>query len=285
MKMCREQRVVKASGGSRNACAANAVSAANATGAARRAAQKRAGFQLERFGTATALQAKYEVPMSSKPYVIVVGTDYSTHAEKALRAAYEQARRCAPAELHVCHVSLASAAVGAELAAPGPFPVAFGGLGALPVLSLDEQKAQLVKYLDQLIATLPDFRDAQVRVFAHVLLDAPTFGVTGLASTLEANLIVVGSHGRHGVARWLLGSVAEAVVRQANCPVLVVPPEPEALKVPSIEPPCPDCVATRKSSANQELWCERHREHHGRRHTYHQNDRVGAETNLPLVMR
>ena len=221
--------------------------------------------------------------MSTEPYVIVAGTDYSQHARRALDAAYQQARGHAPSDLHICHVSIASGAAAAELAMPSPLP--FGGLGAVPIRSLDEQKAELVKYLDSWIEALPGFQDAGVRVFAHVMLDAPTFGVARLAAQLDADLIVVGSHGRHGVARWLLGSVAESVVRQATCPVLVVPPAPEALPTPAIEPPCPDCVAARRASSNRELWCEHHRERHGRRHTYHQADRVGAETNLPLLVR
>jgi len=42
------------------------------------------------------------------------------------------------------------------------------------------------------------------------------------AAEWPAELIVVGSHGRSGISRVMLGSVAEAVVRQATCPVLVV---------------------------------------------------------------
>jgi nucleotide-binding universal stress UspA family protein len=42
------------------------------------------------------------------------------------------------------------------------------------------------------------------------------------AEELAAELIVVGSHGRTGLTRMLLGSVAERVVRLAHCPVLVV---------------------------------------------------------------
>jgi nucleotide-binding universal stress UspA family protein len=42
------------------------------------------------------------------------------------------------------------------------------------------------------------------------------------AAKLPADLIVLGSHGRTGLARLLLGSVAEQVVRKATCPVLVV---------------------------------------------------------------
>ena len=39
----------------------------------------------------------------------------------------------------------------------------------------------------------------------------------------DVDLIVIGTHGRTGVSRLLIGSVAEKVVRHASCPVLVVP--------------------------------------------------------------
>jgi nucleotide-binding universal stress UspA family protein len=38
-----------------------------------------------------------------------------------------------------------------------------------------------------------------------------------------ADLIIMGSHGRDGAARWFLGSVAETVLRHATCPVMVIP--------------------------------------------------------------
>ena len=41
---------------------------------------------------------------------------------------------------------------------------------------------------------------------------------------LEAELIVMGTHGRQGMPRFFLGSVAEQVIRAAHCPVLTVPP-------------------------------------------------------------
>jgi universal stress protein A len=42
------------------------------------------------------------------------------------------------------------------------------------------------------------------------------------AETLKADLIVIGTHGRSGVERFFLGSVAETVIRRAPCPVLTV---------------------------------------------------------------
>jgi nucleotide-binding universal stress UspA family protein len=214
----------------------------------------------------------------SKPYIVVVGTDYSGVAARALHAAFEAARRYAPAELHVVHAVTAMETGGVAMPP-------FVATGAVVARNLDEQQAELVKILDSELATLPSFRDAHIRVIAHIRMSAPVFAITELAAELEADAIVVGSHGRHGMARWLLGSVAEAVIRQAPCPVLVIPPLPHELPVPAIEPPCPRCVTARQESGGKEVWCEQHREHHGRRHVYHQGDRVAAETNMPLVVR
>jgi len=211
-------------------------------------------------------------------YIVVAGTDFSEQATRALRTAFELARTHVPAELHVVHASTAvSAAVGSA--------IPLGGPPACSEQDLDEQQAELVRHLDEQLGKLPGFAESGVSVMSHVLLDAPMFAITRLASELDADVIVVGSHGRHGLARWLLGSVAEAVVRQASCPVLVVPPLPDELRVPTIEPPCPACMDQRRASAGAEQWCESHRHRHGRRHVYHQADRLGADINFPLVIR
>jgi len=47
-------------------------------------------------------------------------------------------------------------------------------------------------------------------------------GIVTAARENNADLIVIGTHGRHGLSRWILGSTAEAVLRQADCPVLCV---------------------------------------------------------------
>lgn len=47
--------------------------------------------------------------------------------------------------------------------------------------------------------------------------------IVARASELSADLLVLGTHGRSGFERWVLGSVAEKVLRQARCPVLTVP--------------------------------------------------------------
>lgn len=57
---------------------------------------------------------------------------------------------------------------------------------------------------------------------AHLVLGEPRKEIVKLGEELEAGLIVVGSRGLGGVARALTGSVSDAVVRHAHCPVLVV---------------------------------------------------------------
>jgi len=59
-------------------------------------------------------------------------------------------------------------------------------------------------------------------VKVHVVSGEPRDAILEASKRCEADLIVIGSHGRRGLSRMVLGSVAEAVVRRAECPVLVV---------------------------------------------------------------
>ncbi|CAN5855487.1 hypothetical protein BH11MYX2_BH11MYX2_26680 [soil metagenome] len=91
-----------------------------------------------------------------------------------------------------------------------------------------------------------------------------------MASSLRADLVVVGTEGRTGIARMALGSVAEKVVRHAGCSVLVVRPKDYHAAVESgIEPPCGDCAVQNKT-ARKELWCERHAAHHPHGHVHYE---------------
>ncbi len=119
-------------------------------------------------------------------------------------------------------------------------------------------------------------------LFSHIRVASPGAELAQFAVDVAADLLVVGTHGRTGIVRLLLGSVAHAVVTLAPCPVLVVRPK-QLTEAPRLEPPCPQCLEARRQSDGTQLWCEQHRTKHGQRHTYHQTDRVGTETNFPLV--
>ncbi len=58
--------------------------------------------------------------------------------------------------------------------------------------------------------------------FEFLEIGKPAAKIVEAANSWPADLIVIASHGREGVERLLLGSVAESVVRNASCPVLVV---------------------------------------------------------------
>jgi nucleotide-binding universal stress UspA family protein len=56
----------------------------------------------------------------------------------------------------------------------------------------------------------------------RLLAGDPAEAIIRLAQTEDVDMIVMGTHGRRGLTRLLMGSVAEAVVRAAPCPVLTV---------------------------------------------------------------
>jgi len=221
---------------------------------------------------------------SPQPYLILAAVDFSAASDLALQRAIELAMEKPAAALHVVNV-LPVYQLGPSVAADqtsGTF------VGALP--STKDAADHLRVYVERRIAA---FREAHPQanlgfldqVVAHQRLDVPSEEIAALAADLRADLVVVGTHGRRGLSRLLLGSVAEGVVRLAPCPVLVVRPKAEPAPEPAIEPPCPRCVEVRRETNNAELWCEQHRERHGERHVYHQGDRVSQETNMPLVVR
>jgi nucleotide-binding universal stress UspA family protein len=68
---------------------------------------------------------------------------------------------------------------------------------------------------------------------ARVRVGEPAREIVREAAAWAADLLVVGTHARTGAARWLLGSVAETVLRDAPCSILVIPPAPQPARVPA----------------------------------------------------
>ena len=59
-------------------------------------------------------------------------------------------------------------------------------------------------------------------VHCHAIEGLARTEISRVAAQVGSHLIVMATHGREGVSRWLLGSVAEAVTRQSSCPVLLM---------------------------------------------------------------
>jgi nucleotide-binding universal stress UspA family protein len=214
---------------------------------------------------------------TNRPQIVVVGVDYSDTSDLALMHALEIASRAPHAEVHAVHAAAAFPLLAGLQAGPDPMPA---------VTTPHELEFELERHVDRCIARFVNQTDPASplpeRVVLHVAIGSPAEELAAVARELEAHLVIVGTHGRQGLSRVLLGSVAEGVVRMAPCPVLVVRPR-EVAAAPRIEPPCEHCVRTRFATGGQRLWCNQHSESHGPRHTYHQDDRIASDGGMPLV--
>ncbi len=127
-------------------------------------------------------------------------TDYSDLSRPAFELACALARDYS-AELIICHVE------------PAPTAVVNG-------MVIEISIGELAKLTAQLEQVKPD--DRGIRVTHKLLRGDPASEIIRLAEKVKADLIVLGTHGRGGFSRLILGSVAEGVMRLAPCPVLTV---------------------------------------------------------------
>ncbi|HEX5062197.1 MAG TPA: universal stress protein [Kofleriaceae bacterium] len=142
------------------------------------------------------------------PKNILVPTDLSEGAEEALDYACELARQFG-ATVHLLHV------IGIPTLGVPELGV------ALTSTVIDSMVRENQEALERLVD-----RKRTMATFGAPLLrtgDARDL-INQTAKELTADLIVMGTHGRRGVSRALLGSVTETVVRTAPCPVLTVRP-------------------------------------------------------------
>lgn len=87
------------------------------------------------------------------------------------------------------------------------------------VLPLDSG-GELARASDGLAAAETRVRDPRIAYESATLVGCPEVEIARRARETSADLIVMGTHGRSGLAHALLGSVAEKVVRHAPCPIL-----------------------------------------------------------------
>jgi nucleotide-binding universal stress UspA family protein len=118
----------------------------------------------------------------------------------------------------------------------------------------------------RLVATLNGVTYDPSRVKAHARLGKPVNVLLQFCTDYEADVLVVGTHGRQGLDRLLIGSVAEELVRKARCPVLVLravdyegltkTQVPDAAYAPGSAPvhPYPSVAPERTVSTTSESW-------------------------------
>jgi universal stress protein A len=148
-----------------------------------------------------------------KAQLIIFPTDFSHCGDAALRMATSLARDSG-AKLLIVHVEEP--------------PVAYGG-GEMYYGVPDPASEDLWRMLREVVPTDPAVP------FEHRLITGdPSSAIARLAEEEQADMIIMGTHGRTGLTRLLMGSVAEAVVRRAPCPVLTYkqPAEPAPPETP-----------------------------------------------------
>ena len=142
---------------------------------------------------------------------IMHATDYSPASRPAFRKAVDLAKRL-HRKLVLVHVL-----------SPVVVPVMSGEMYILPAIYDDLQRtARMVaqRHLSRLVARA---KQAGVRGSSRLVEGVPVAErIVRTARALHADLIVMGTHGRSGVTRMVLGSVASRVVATASCPVLTV---------------------------------------------------------------
>ena len=139
---------------------------------------------------------------------ILLPVDFSEPCFEATKYAVELAEKF-DATLHLLHV-IVDPVVYLPMFESNPLP------------SHEEFESYAQQQLDAWIA---DQDKSRCTTETHWIHGSPFVEIVKFARGTETDLIVIGTHGRGPVTHLLMGSVAERVVRKANCPVLTVRPK------------------------------------------------------------
>ncbi len=188
--------------------------------------------------------------MTTKPSIIVLGIDYSDSSGLAFEEALSLAT--ARTSLHAVHVFDHADPMGLTQVAWQIDPAKHEE----ETKKLREHVLDLARLHARKVGAIPNLDS----IYAHVRIGNADEHIVQLANDLGATMIIIGSHGRRGLRRLLVGSIAERVVRLALCPVLVVKTREVQGRapVPRLETPCDDCSKIRESSAGEQLFCAEH---------------------------
>ena len=148
---------------------------------------------------------------------ILYATDFSSNSEAAFRYASSLAS-AENATLYIVHV---------DDVTPG---LVFGDVGYGYVPEVDEITREEHRELLKLVPPRQEVK------YEHHLLRGDAAGeLLRITESEDIDLIIMGTHGRTGLSRALMGSVAEKVVRRAKCPVLTIKQPERSAKKTSVE--------------------------------------------------
>lgn len=158
------------------------------------------------------MAAEEEVPLhnsASDPRVVLIAVDASGNAPMVVNTGARLARSFPSAAVHIVHVFRASRFDRARAGSPTP-----------PTDAIEDAK----EHVDFHVRSARKVCRNDVR--GHFLVGDPVTEVTKLADELKTDLLVLGTHDHSGLERFLLGSIAENLMRQVRCSVFVVRPAP-----------------------------------------------------------
>ncbi len=149
------------------------------------------------------------MPKPPNAQTVVVSTDFSDRGDAALAHAF---RLASDQDARVVMVHVIDAR-------PTPNPLY---AHYYPIPTPEQVREAEARATETLRARIPDDLRGSERIETLVGHGAPAPEILRIAAERRASLIVIATHGRTGLQRLALGSVAERVVREASCPVLVV---------------------------------------------------------------
>ena len=140
---------------------------------------------------------------------IIVPTDFSNYSDLALQKALDLAEAC-NAKIYLTHV---------VEEAPDIFALdRFNKKGQKKIMK-DLQK-QSKEFFEKQIAKYPDAQ--KVDIETKVLRGVPTKEILALQKKIQADMVVIATHGQTAFEEFFWGNTASKIVRHANCSVLVV---------------------------------------------------------------
>ena len=151
---------------------------------------------------------KGALEMGQFPTRLLLATDGSEEAELAALKAVDLAERT-NAELHVVHVGVVPSFLRSD---PGT-----RGYDGKLYEQLEEESRELLRKLSWRVKVA-----GGTVAGSHLRMGAVDLEIVALAKELGADLIIMGCRGHRGIRRAIEGSISDAVIRHAPCPVLVV---------------------------------------------------------------